>query len=107
MGQGGTSGILPIHETKKYKSFPKLVSLMSNPFTKSGLNIGINQSKLITDESLRNTGFGPTSKHMKSRSTYYKTCRGCSVNINRLVVTRSIDRKTQDSIVPVYQDEKI
>ena len=41
-GLGGNSGILPIHETKKYKSFPKLVSLMSNPFTKSGLNIGIN-----------------------------------------------------------------
>eukprot|EP00347_Sterkiella_histriomuscorum_P006200 403353679 len=103
--QQSSKSLLPIHETKKYKSFPKLVSLMSNPFSKPGLNIGINQQKIRNSNnesmksSLVNLG-GPTSKHIKSRSTYYKTCKGCSVNINRLVMTRSIDRKSQDTIGP-------
>ena len=36
------STVLPIYDTQKYKSFPKLVSLMSNPFSKSDLNDGMN-----------------------------------------------------------------
>lgn len=92
-----TSSItLPIYESRRHKSFPKLVNMMSNPFTKSGLNFGINLNKSMHEE------LNPikVNKHLKSRSMYYRTCKGCSVNINRLVITGSIERISEDKIVP-------
>ncbi len=83
------SGLLPIHETKKFKSFPELVNVLNNPFTKSGLNIGLKGQLAI-----------PGAKELKSRSNYYKSCRGCQTNIDRLVITRNIERASTDSIVP-------
>lgn len=103
-----SNAMLPIHTTKKYKSFPKLVNLMANPFSQSQLNFGINSSKAY-DESMRSTQFNlgdPTTKQLKSRSNYYKTCKGCSVNINRLVITRSIDRPSQYTITPAEKEQE-
>lgn len=84
--------MLPIFQNNKYKSFPELVSSMHNPFSKSGLNVGLNHRlyKQTTDSVVPGGGIG--SRHIKSRSSYYKTCKSCAMNVNSLVLTRSVER---------------
>ncbi len=88
-------GLIPLYGNKKFKSFPELVNTLNNPFTKSGLNIALHNVAT------------PGSRSFKNRSNYYKTCRGCSMNINRLVMTRSIERITNDTIIPASATQSV